>query len=134
MSGKFPRTYSRKRPPPGPPISQFDALVKEGSNVASNQPSATKTAGHVGKWGKTSYTSLRAINCSTGMQHLGNLSYEPNSSEIAHNFIMLFVYTKFCINNYTVQQTNVINCDIIYFINNMHLLLEIFLTFFSFTS
>ncbi|KAF2367670.1 Wings apart-like protein [Trinorchestia longiramus] len=62
MAGRFSRTYSRKRPQPAPPISQFDALVKEGSGVASNQPAATKTAGHIGKWGMTSFTSLRNIN------------------------------------------------------------------------
>ncbi|KAG7162455.1 putative wings apart-like, partial [Homarus americanus] len=61
MSGRYSRTYSRKKAAP-PPISQFDKLVTEPGSSSSTKPSATKTAGHVGKWGITSFTSLRSIN------------------------------------------------------------------------
>ena len=66
MAGRIPRTYSRKRPQPAPHISEFDALVTEDSTHKSNQPAATKTARHIGKWGVTSFTSLRAINNGLG--------------------------------------------------------------------
>uniref|UniRef100_A0A6A7FXN6 Protein wings apart-like n=1 Tax=Hirondellea gigas TaxID=1518452 RepID=A0A6A7FXN6_9CRUS len=75
MAGRFSRTYSRKRTQPIPPISQFDALVKEGSTIPSNQPAATKTAGHIGKWGTTSFTSLRAINGGIGKEDVYKRSY-----------------------------------------------------------
>jgi len=71
MSGKYSRTYARKRPQPA--ISEFDALVTEDSEVLCNQPAPTKTARHVGKWGVTSYTSLRAINNGTSKEMLYNL-------------------------------------------------------------
>lgn len=65
MSGKYSRTYSRKKAPPAPPISEFDRLVtEEEKNV--HHPIASKTAGHIGKWGITSFTSLRCINENTG--------------------------------------------------------------------
>ncbi|KAK3864719.1 hypothetical protein Pcinc_029613 [Petrolisthes cinctipes] len=66
MSGRYSRTYSRKKAVPHPPISQFDKLVTEASSSNSTKPSATKTAGHVGKWGITSFTSLRGINGGLG--------------------------------------------------------------------
>nr|XP_053628469.1 wings apart-like protein homolog [Cherax quadricarinatus] len=65
MSGRYSRTYSRKKAAP-PPISQFDKLVTEPGSSNSTKPSATKTAGHVGKWGITSFTSLRSINGGLG--------------------------------------------------------------------
>lgn len=37
---------------------QFDKLFKENSN----RPSAAKSAGTVGKWGVTSFTSIRSTN------------------------------------------------------------------------
>ncbi|KAK4290117.1 hypothetical protein Pmani_036966 [Petrolisthes manimaculis] len=41
-------------------------MVTEASSSNSTKPSATKTAGHVGKWGITSFTSLRGINGGLG--------------------------------------------------------------------
>lgn len=61
MSGRYSRTYSRRKAGP-PPISQFDKLVTDPGSSNSTKPSATKTAGHIGKWGITSFTSLRSIN------------------------------------------------------------------------
>ncbi|XP_045606168.1 wings apart-like protein homolog [Procambarus clarkii] len=70
MSGRYSRTYSRKKAAP-PPISQFDKLVTEPGSSNSTKPSATKTAGHVGKWGITSFTSLRSINGGLGKDDSG---------------------------------------------------------------
>lgn len=67
MSGRYSRTYSRKKAAP-PPISQFDKLVTDPGSSNSTKPSATKTAGHIGKWGITSFTSLRSINGLAGKE------------------------------------------------------------------
>lgn len=45
-------------------MTQFDKLL--GDPGKSTHPIASKTAGHVGKWGTTSFTSLRGINGSHG--------------------------------------------------------------------
>lgn len=67
MAGRYSRTYSRKKAS-APPISQFDRLISE--HGKSTHPVAAKTAGHVGKWGMTSFTSLRNIS-----ENLGELKF-----------------------------------------------------------
>ena len=64
MAGRVPKTYGRKKAAP-PPISQFDALVTDTAKNTA-RPTASKTAGHFGKWGVASFTSLRAINGGIG--------------------------------------------------------------------
>ncbi|KAK7073967.1 hypothetical protein SK128_000456 [Halocaridina rubra] len=88
MSGKYSRTYSRKKTAP-PPISQFDKLLTSDSG-SSTRPSVTKTAGHVGKWGVTSFTSLRNINGGLGRDESNKRTYPddspPLSSDDAFSF------------------------------------------------
>ncbi|XP_071515023.1 uncharacterized protein wapl isoform X3 [Panulirus ornatus] len=88
MSGRFSRTYSRKKSAP-PPLSQFDKLVTEPGSSSSTKPSATKTAGHVGKWGITSFTSLRSINGGLGKDDSGKRFLDdspPSSIDDSYNF------------------------------------------------
>ncbi|XP_064092507.1 wings apart-like protein homolog isoform X2 [Macrobrachium nipponense] len=77
MSGRYSRTYSRKKAAP-PPISQFDKLVTTDSG-SSTRPSVKKTAGHVGKWGITSFTSLRNINGGLGKEESNKRPYPDDS-------------------------------------------------------
>ncbi|ROT79628.1 wings apart-like protein homolog [Penaeus vannamei] len=77
MTGRYSRTYSRKKAAP-PPISQFDKLVTEPGG-SSTKPSATKTAGHVGKWGITSFTSIRSINGGFGKDDSNKRSHPDDS-------------------------------------------------------
>lgn len=89
MSGRYNRTYSRRKAGP-PPISQFDKLVTDPGSSNSTKPSATKTAGHIGKWGITSFTSLRSINGLGGKDDSNKrfLEDSPPSSigDSAYNF------------------------------------------------
>ncbi|XP_046414915.1 protein wings apart-like isoform X1 [Neodiprion fabricii] len=57
-SRSYTKSYSRKVSSVPPPSIQFDKLFKE----HSNRPSAAKSAGTVGKWGITSFTSIRSTN------------------------------------------------------------------------
>ncbi|KAG7197431.1 hypothetical protein KM043_013289 [Ampulex compressa] len=52
------KSYSRKVSSVTPGSIQFDKLFRENSN----RPSAAKSAGTVGKWGITSFTSIRSTN------------------------------------------------------------------------
>jgi hypothetical protein len=63
MSRGYYKTYGRKVSAPVSQASiQFDNLFCENSN----RPSASKSAGTVGKWGITSFTSLRSTNFTLG--------------------------------------------------------------------
>ncbi|KAG8228189.1 hypothetical protein J437_LFUL008627 [Ladona fulva] len=55
MSGKYSKSYGRRTGSSG---IQFEKLFKENSN----RPSAAKSAGTVGRWGITSFTSIRSTN------------------------------------------------------------------------
>lgn len=57
----------------------LDALVKEKENT--NRPVAARSAGTVGKWGVTSFTSMRARPV------YGNFAYFINHSENEQNQI-----------------------------------------------
>lgn len=57
-SRSYTKSYSRKVSSVTPASIQFDKLFKE----HSNRPSAAKSAGTVGKWGITSFTSIRSTN------------------------------------------------------------------------
>lgn len=48
----------------------FDKLLCENTN----RPTAAKSAGTVGKWGVTSFTSIRSTNFVTGNANTGNNS------------------------------------------------------------
>ncbi|MCL4126452.1 UNVERIFIED_CONTAM: hypothetical protein GTU68_005604, partial [Idotea baltica] len=74
MAGRYSRTYTRKKSAAAPPpISQFDRLVTE--HGKSTHPVASKTAGHVGKWGVTSFTSLRSITETYGKEEPGKRTW-----------------------------------------------------------
>lgn len=49
----------------------FDKLLCENTN----RPTAAKSAGTVGKWGVTSFTSIRSTNFVTGNNVILNISY-----------------------------------------------------------
>ncbi|XP_071439243.1 protein wings apart-like [Hetaerina americana] len=55
MSGKYSKVYGKRTSSSG---IQFEKLFKENSN----RPSAAKSAGTVGRWGITSFTSIRSTN------------------------------------------------------------------------
>ncbi|XP_076628735.1 cohesin release factor wings apart-like [Colletes latitarsis] len=57
-SRSYTKSYSRKVSSVTPGSIQFDKLFRENSN----RPSAAKSAGTVGKWGITSFTSIRSTN------------------------------------------------------------------------
>lgn len=57
-SRSYTKSYSRKVNSVTPGSIQFDKLFRENSN----RPSAAKSAGTVGKWGITSFTSIRSTN------------------------------------------------------------------------
>ncbi|XP_076766696.1 cohesin release factor wings apart-like [Xylocopa sonorina] len=57
-SRSYTKSYSRKVSNVTPGSIQFDKLFRENSN----RPSAAKSAGTVGKWGITSFTSIRSTN------------------------------------------------------------------------
>ncbi|XP_029034909.2 protein wings apart-like [Osmia bicornis bicornis] len=57
-SRSYTKSYSRKVSSMTPGSIQFDKLFRENSN----RPSAAKSAGTVGKWGITSFTSIRSTN------------------------------------------------------------------------
>ncbi|XP_076297338.1 cohesin release factor wings apart-like [Lasioglossum baleicum] len=57
-SRSYTKSYSRKVTSVTPGSIQFDKLFRENSN----RPSAAKSAGTVGKWGITSFTSIRSTN------------------------------------------------------------------------
>lgn len=57
-SRSYTKSYSRKVNNVTPGSIQFDKLFRENSN----RPSAAKSAGTVGKWGITSFTSIRSTN------------------------------------------------------------------------
>ncbi|XP_012271395.1 wings apart-like protein homolog [Orussus abietinus] len=57
-SRSYTKSYSRKVTSVTPASIQFDKLFRENSN----RPSAAKSAGTVGKWGITSFTSIRSTN------------------------------------------------------------------------
>ncbi|XP_066599829.1 protein wings apart-like [Prorops nasuta] len=57
-SRSYTKSYSRKVNSAIPGSIQFDKLFRENSN----RPSAAKSAGTVGKWGITSFTSIRSTN------------------------------------------------------------------------
>ena len=56
MSSRGHRTYGGRKKA----VSQFDKLISDVSNKHVHHPVASKTTGHVGKWGMTSYTSIRS--------------------------------------------------------------------------
>lgn len=58
MSRHYQKTFGRKVGNVCTTSIQFDKLFKENSN----RPSAAKSAGTVGKWGITSFTSIRSSN------------------------------------------------------------------------
>jgi len=58
MSRGYTKPYGRKVGNVCTTSIQFDKLFKENSN----RPSAAKSAGTVGKWGITSFTSIRSTN------------------------------------------------------------------------
>lgn len=67
MARNYTKSYSNRSNRIGPhtnllPVSsiQFDTLFCE--NSKPNRPSATKSAGTIGKWGITSFTSIRSTN------------------------------------------------------------------------
>lgn len=57
-SRSYTKSYGRKVNTVSPGSIQFDKLFRENSN----RPSAAKSAGIVGKWGITSFTSIRSTN------------------------------------------------------------------------
>ncbi|XP_034945654.1 protein wings apart-like [Chelonus insularis] len=57
-SRSYTKSYNRKVASVTPSSIQFDKLFRENSN----RPSAAKSAGTVGKWGITSFTSIRSTN------------------------------------------------------------------------
>ncbi|XP_074113898.1 cohesin release factor wings apart-like [Cotesia typhae] len=57
-SRSYTKSFSRKVNSVTPGSIQFDKLFRE----SSNRPSAAKSAGTVGKWGITSFTSIRSTN------------------------------------------------------------------------
>ncbi|XP_014486490.1 PREDICTED: protein wings apart-like [Dinoponera quadriceps] len=57
-SRSYTKSYNRKLNSVTPGSIQFDKLFRENSN----RPSAAKSAGTVGKWGITSFTSIRSTN------------------------------------------------------------------------
>ena len=75
MTGRATKTYSRKKVAAPPPISQFDALVSESNSKNTTRPTASKTAGHFGKWGVASFTSLRGINGGLGELNKVNMFF-----------------------------------------------------------
>ncbi|CAL4123173.1 unnamed protein product, partial [Meganyctiphanes norvegica] len=66
MTGRYGKTFSRKKAATPPPIEEFDAIVTDNTSHA-NRASATKTAGHVGKWGTTVFTSMRQTHFNGGV-------------------------------------------------------------------
>lgn len=61
-------------------IVPLDALLKEKENTTS-KPTAIRSAGKVGKWGVTSFTSIRTAY-SLGLQH--QKDFKPPPSEVIH--------------------------------------------------
>lgn len=57
-SRSYTKSYNRKVSGVTAGSIQFDKLFRENSN----RPSAAKSAGTVGKWGITSFTSIRSTN------------------------------------------------------------------------
>ncbi|XP_046405149.1 protein wings apart-like isoform X2 [Ischnura elegans] len=62
MSGKYSKVYGKRTTSSG---IQFEKLFKENSN----RPSAAKSAGTVGRWGITSFTSIRSTNINDALQN-----------------------------------------------------------------
>lgn len=78
-SRSYTKSYSRKVNSVTPGSIQFDKLFRENSN----RPSAAKSAGTVGKWGITSFTSIRSTNIN------GNYKY------------IYFFYSFYCCINFS---------------------------------
>ncbi|XP_043498318.1 protein wings apart-like [Polistes fuscatus] len=67
-SRSYTKSYSRKVSSVTPGSIQFDKLFRENSN----RPSAAKSAGTVGKWGITSFTSIRSTNINGRRDNIHN--------------------------------------------------------------
>ncbi|XP_037073208.1 protein wings apart-like, partial [Pollicipes pollicipes] len=73
--------YTCKRPPPAPTSSiQFDA------GVSDRKPTAAKSAGTLGRWGVTSFTSIRSsiVNGSGAPGEADPVDGRPASPPPAH--------------------------------------------------
>lgn len=79
MSRGCYKTYGRKVGPTSHASIQFDKLFSENTN----KPCAAKSAGTVGKWGVTSFTSIRSTNFTLGIFYLSILLFtQPRNSPL----------------------------------------------------
>jgi len=83
-SRSYTKSYSRKVSSVTPGSIQFDKLFRENSN----RPSAAKSAGTVGKWGITSFTSIRSTNIN------GKKKKKKLYRFIFSLYVLFFVSTK----------------------------------------
>lgn len=87
-SRSYTKSYGRKVNTVSPGSIQFDKLFRENSN----RPSAAKSAGIVGKWGITSFTSIRSTNIN-GIFHYFHIKHSILYYFIDfHNEIAIFSF------------------------------------------
>lgn len=87
-SRSYTKSFSRKVNSVTPGSIQFDKLFRE----SSNRPSAAKSAGTVGKWGITSFTSIRSTNINGN--YLLNLSLFTYDRSLLNQLMFQFQDVK----------------------------------------
>lgn len=89
MAGRYAKYYSRRGTrgsrQPTPANILFDNIVE-----VTKRPSAAKSAGTVGRWGITSFTSLRSANGKHSLYFLKLIIYvQAFSSHYIHTLCLL---------------------------------------------